>query len=408
MRTVLVIAYYFPPEGGPAVQRTVKFVKYLNEYGYKSIVLTANHFAKTKDDSLLEDIPRNTKIIRLFDFGVLIPNLLKKILLGKKYVDKHQFWNYVLKFTAGRIINKNKIDIIFSTTPPHSINIGASYLSQKYNIPWVADFRDEWTNDPNFGKQKNRDSIRDIEKSTISIATAITTVTRKGKNNFAEIVQNRIKTYCIYNGFDKDDYRQIQKHEFRERKKLSIIYTGRLTKKSSPKYFFSILQNIYQSDEIKSDEIEINIVGPEGNKKWVDNFDDIKPNVNFIGYQPHNVSAQMLADSDVLMLFATNSIKSEVFTGKLFEYFYFQKPILAIIRYEGELSKLISNYGNAYIGIESIPGSVKTAFLKLFNDWKDDKLSKEINAEFLNSFDRKILAQNLSEVFNKVLQENTK
>lgn len=401
MKTVLVIAYYFPPEGGPAVQRTLKFVKYLNQFGYKSIVISANHFAKTMDYTLISDIPDNTIVYRVFDFGTLIPDFLRKIFFGKNYIDKHQFWNFSLKIAAKKIFSRYEIDVIFSTTPPHSINIGACYLSTKYNIPWVADFRDEWTYDPNFGKQKNKIHIQELEKRTLMQSSAITTVTQKGKINFANIISSKEKTFCIYNGFDEDDYKHIIWND-NDKSILSIIYTGRLTKKSSPTFLFDILDNLIINGKIDYQKVKIKIVGPQGNRKWIQQYENLGKQVEFIDYQPHSISSQMLADSDVLLLLASNTMNSEVFTGKVFEYFFMRKPILAIVRYEGELSQLLKNHGNVYLGIESVKNSVENAFLEMYEDWLNGRLNKTIDEKFIHSFNRKDQARQLAEIFNKI------
>lgn len=403
MRTVLVIAYYFPPEGGPAVQRTLKFVKYLKLYGYQSVVITSKHFAKIIDKSLLKDIPLETKIYRLFDIGAALPGIIRKLIYGKNYIDKQQVWSTTTKYFAGKIIRKNKIDIIFSTTPPHSANLLAAYLSNKYNLPWVADFRDEWTRDPNFGKQKNKNHLITLEENTLRKANAISTVTLKGKDNFAKIVHSDNKTICIHNGFDPDDYLHLKNVNRNSSKNLSIIYTGRLTKKSSPEFLFQVLESLLNERRIDFSCIKFTIVGPEGNKKWIQKYNHLINYVEFVEYQPHFISSQMLFDADVLLLLATNTPDSEVFTGKVFEYFYMRKPILAIIRYQGELSTLLSMHGNSYIGIESIQNSVKDAFLNMYHDFLNNKLNKNIDQDFISTFNRQGQAKQLAKIFDSIL-----
>jgi len=182
-RKVLVISYYFPPEGGPAVQRISKFVNYLYEYGYESIVITSKHKVKIQDDSLLEDIIMVKKKYRVIDLGAFISKKIIRIIFGKNFIDQHQLWNNFVMFKSKKILKENKIDLIFSTSPPHSSNLLAYKISQKYSLPWVADFRDEWTYDPNFNR--NNKAIIKIEKSVLSKTSAITTVTKKALKNFA-------------------------------------------------------------------------------------------------------------------------------------------------------------------------------------------------------------------------------
>lgn len=113
----------------------------------------------------------------------------------------------------------------------------------------------------------------------------------------------------------------------------------------------------------------------------------------------------MLSKADALLLLATNTKNSEVFTGKLFEYFYMRKAILAVIRYEGELSEMLKDYGNTFIGIETIDNSVEHAIKKLYTEWKKNTLHKPINESFINEFDREQLTKKLSDIFQSCLKE---
>lgn len=403
-KNLLVLSYYFPPEGGPAVQRISKFIKYLNTFDYQVIVITSRHRIKVIDTSLLQDIKSTKFIYRIIDLGSFIPKKIIKIILRKNYIDQHQLWNYLVELRIKSIFKKDKPEILFSTTPPHSSNMLAYKISIKYNIPWVADFRDEWTYDPNFHKHFNKVQIFEIEKKILSHAAAITTVTQKAQGNFSKIINSKDKVFCIYNGYDEDDYVNITKKNS-VNKKLRIIYTGRFTQKSSPEKLFSVLNEMINSKNKMFDDMEIQVVGQAGNKNWIKKYPALKKLVSFIPYLPHEISVKLLAESDVLLLLASNTPESEVFTGKLFEYMFFEKPILAIIRYRGELSEWITNYGNVYIGIESEENSIRSSINKMYEDFCNGNLNKKVNKEFIEKYKRKTLTKLLVDIFNNVINE---
>jgi hypothetical protein len=129
MKTALIITYNFPPDGGPAVQRVTKFVKYMQNYGYNAIIITSKHKKEITDSSLINDIPEGIKIFRSVDLGDYCPGELRNKLLKKLFVpDKQKFWGITALNIIDKILEKEKIDIIFSTSPPHSVHLIAKKL----------------------------------------------------------------------------------------------------------------------------------------------------------------------------------------------------------------------------------------------------------------------------------------
>ena len=175
MKKVLIITYYWPPSGGAGVQRWLKFVKYLREFGWEPIVYTPeNPEAPAVDESLLKDIPKNLTAIKRpiwepynlyknfigqkkderINAGFLTekkkPGLAEKISVwvrGNWFIpDARKLWiTPSIKFLSD-YLKRNPVDAIVSTGPPHSMHLIALGLKKKLNLPWLADFRDPWTN----------------------------------------------------------------------------------------------------------------------------------------------------------------------------------------------------------------------------------------------------------------------
>ncbi len=175
MKKVLIITYYWPPSGGAGVQRWLKFTKYLREYGWEPIIYTPENPESPNNDSSLEkDIPKNltvlkTKIWEPYNFYKIFigqkkdqkvnaaflteskkPKKFEKIAVwirGNFFIpDARKFWVKPSIQYLTTYLKDNPVDAVISTGPPHSMHLIAQGLKKKLNIPWMADFRDPWTN----------------------------------------------------------------------------------------------------------------------------------------------------------------------------------------------------------------------------------------------------------------------
>jgi hypothetical protein len=395
---VLFIVYYFPPDGGPAVQRIVKFLKYLVPLGVKPFVIAANHSSANSDISLLDEIPSSTKVIRIRDWFSWIPGELKKLFKSKYLPDKHVFWNRSAIRKAVSLIENESIDVVFTSSPPHSVQLIGLELKKKLNIKWITDFRDEWTNDPVF-KHPQAQQVKKMEQEIVKNCNALITVTTKAYENFYKTNKS---SFIIRNGYDAADFSGINFNQVDKGKKIKLYYAGRFTVKSSPARFFEVLENLITYNEDIRSNIEINVIGSLENKKWIKSKSNLAEYINFFPYMSHKECLYKLAEADILLLFASNTKHSEVLTGKLFEYIYTKKPILAIANIAGELSDLLRSYGNAYIGFNYEHGSIEKAIITIWNDWKNNKLSKPVNIEMVKQFDRELQAKELFNIIKTI------
>src|SRR5215216_1430484 len=154
-RRVLVIAYYFPPLGGAGVQRILKFVKYLPEFGWTTtVVSTRSRVYGTHDETLLDEIPEGIRVVRTPGFpvarwlGILLGKLgLRRLRLWALWPDGGLGWAPAAFLAARRELRRERPDVIFSTSAPYGGHLVALALHRLTAIPWVADFRDEWASD---------------------------------------------------------------------------------------------------------------------------------------------------------------------------------------------------------------------------------------------------------------------
>jgi len=234
MKKVLIITYYWPPSGGAGVQRWLKFVKYLREYGWEPVVFTAEGGeVPVIDDSLKKDIPENIEVI----YGpIWEPYTAYKRLIGQKKGDKIQtgfltenkkpktteklsiwirgnlfipdarkFWIKPSVKSLSKYLKENNVDAIVSNGPPHTTHMIALSLKKKFDIPWLADFRDPWTNIDFYDKlllSKWADKTHHkLEDEVINLADEVVTVSPNWAKDFLE--QSKRKFQVIYNGLMK-------------------------------------------------------------------------------------------------------------------------------------------------------------------------------------------------------------
>ncbi|MFZ2431302.1 MAG: glycosyl transferase family 1, partial [Lutibacter sp.] len=169
MKKALIITYYWPPAGGSGVQRWLKFVKYFRDYGIEPIVYTVeNPNYPILDESLSKDIPEGLEILtqpiwepnNLFAFfgkkktesaGFLNANpsffgkILQYIRANYFIPDARKYWVKPSTAYLRKYLKSNKIDVVITTGPPHSMHLIGLNLKKELNIKWIADFRDPWT-----------------------------------------------------------------------------------------------------------------------------------------------------------------------------------------------------------------------------------------------------------------------
>ena len=360
LKNILVISYYWPPSGGPGVQRVLKFSKYLKKLGWEPIVLTAKDGDFPVKDHSLNDDAKTTQAYFVKSISL---HKLYSWIAGKKTTPTYQLSSssedsIIVKFIRwirnnlivpdGRIgwypnavkkgsdiIKQNNIRVIFSSAPPYTVHLIARTLSKKHELPWVADFRDPWTD--RFYNYENKrlwltkliDSY--LERKVINDATALTTVSKTISEYYKKTF------YVIHNGYDEEDFSLVNKTE---NNNVVISYIGTMTKSQNPLMFF---ESIYELN-LKEKKYQIDLIGnihPDIKyyieAKKYDNFIKIKP------YIPHKDAIKKMCESDFLLLVIPNTEKNKgIVTGKLFEYNRSMRKIIMIGPPKSDAAKIIA------------------------------------------------------------------
>lgn len=442
MKKILLIAYFYPPKGGAGVQRTSKFAKYLTELGYEVHVLTVNEDRKTLNDhSLKEDIREDIHVYRTEFEEVKIVKKLNNLLNNKnnnnkdavitsnnvakrssikskiKSVCKNMFfdiynfvylpddkksWIDTAAQEAVKIIEKEKIDVIYTTSAPYSAHLIGYKISKQKNIKWIADFRDQWVNNPfaEYGKIVEWRQKK-LEKKVVENANKVISVSKPIIEDFRERYSNinKDKFEIITNGYDERDFMDIEPVE--KKSVFKIIYNGTLYGRMSPENILLAISNLIEKKKIDKDKIKIEFCGNIGSahKGKVDYFKDKYPNlISVKNYLPHKGSLKnLMTGSAVLLIIDGGKGSSGIYTGKIFEYIRSGKPIIAIVP-DGVARDLILKTNTGFCAypddIEEIEKNIYKIYTKFYNGEK----TIDFNWNEIEKYERKNLTKKLSKI----------
>ena len=422
IRNVLVIAYYFPPLGLSGVQRTLKFVKYLPQFGWQPTVLTVTptgYYAQ--DYTLLEELhPHHIEIERV---GSLDPNRLFR----KKGVVKmpSEKWRKIFTFisdmffipdnkigwkrkalkAANKLFEKKNFDVIFATAPPFTDFLIGMELHKKFQKPLVIDYRDPWHEYPYkyYPTPMHKLWNYKLEKKVLRASSRILVTGRRTK----ELILKRFK-YLRYNdvtilshGYDPADFEVDPKIHIEKSKRMRFAHAGVFYGDRTPKHFLQALKEVVTARPQLKDQIELVLIG-NLQDEYVNIIKSLglEGNVTITGYLDHRHCIEYLKSADVLWLTLNNDKQSP---GKLYEYLGLRKPILGCVP-EGFIRQTLEEAGGCMIIQPTDVKGIADAIVQLYWLYRENRLpaSKE---EVIQKYNRVELTNELSKIFGFLVVE---
>ncbi|HET8838739.1 MAG TPA: glycosyl transferase family 1 [Flavobacteriaceae bacterium] len=429
MKKVLIVTYYWPPAGGPGVQRWLKFVKYLPEFGIEPIVyVPENPTYPIIDESLLEEVSKNTKIIsqpifepyglakyfsrkkvKTMSSGLISEgkkqSFIEKSLLfirGNFFIpDARKFWvKPSVKFLS-KFISSENIDTIITTGPPHSLHLIGLELKKKKNekLRWIADFRDPWTT---IGYQEkllltksSDEKHRKLETDVLQSADLIVTTSFSTRKEFQEKTKKPVET--ITNGFDDLEL----KNEIPLDEKFTFSHIGSLLSGRNPENLWKAFSELLQENSAFKKAFKLRLIG-KVSSDVLHSLNDfgLEKYLDLFGYVSHEKAMEFQQKSQVLLLLEIDSqITQGIIPGKLFEYMRSNRPILAIGPKNWDAAKIISETSTGkffgYDEKEKIKHQIQNYFLEFL------KGSLRTNPQGIEVYSRRELTKKLSEIIFK-------
>jgi glycosyltransferase involved in cell wall biosynthesis len=412
MKQMLFIAYYFPPMGGAGVQRTLGFVKYLPEYGWQPHILTVSAQSQLQDGSLLEEIPPGLNITRT---PIIRPprqlpwrlrNFISRWVL---VVDEQIGWLPFAVSTGRRLIEDGKIKVIYSTSSPYTAHLVASKLHRQTQLPWVADLRDPWIDNPfiSFPTKLHRRINENIERSVFSQAERLILNTDASREHYTNKYSGlpAAKFITITNGFDPQDIIPGT-HGNRTDSTFTIIHLGSLFQGArSSLFFLGALRKVIQAGWIDPEKIRIIFVGNIDKKTpgYIRQF-NLDQSVELLGYLPHQQGINYLLNADLLLLFPYYGPCAELSVpAKLYEYLACQKPILCLAD-PGACADLVLGARAGSVVPPTDTDKIAIELVRFFHLWEKGELSIKPDLDLVNSFERRKLTSQLANVLSSVIK----
>lgn len=410
----------------------MKFVKYLREFGWEPVVYTANNpEVFTLDESLLKDIPEGIEVLRR---DVPEPYGIYKFLTGgrKKRIGvgftsneskKKGFINSVAVWVRGnffipdarmlwivpskrfllKYLSENPVDIIISTGPPHSMHLIASALKRKIKIPWIADFRDPWTN-IDFYKDlkltKPADMIHHrLERKVIQTADATVVISNTMATEFLEKRAKRVEV--ITNGYDHTDYQNLKIDLDTD---FTLVYVGTIPPSRNCKALWSALGKMVVSNPEFRQKFKLRIIG-SADFSAIQSIKDANLANHLIleGNKNHTEVSAFQQSAQVLLLLVNDTPNAKgIVTGKVFEYLAAKRPILAIGPEGGDLDILLKETGS---GLLSPFNSEHEIFESLKWFWDGYKNNWDnFDTRNVQQYSRRELTRRMADLMNELVK----
>lgn len=428
MKKVLIVTYYFPPSGGPGVQRVLKFVKYLPEFGWQPVVLTVQDGDyPARDESLLAEIPQHAIVYRTKIFE---PYRLYRKLTGKAantpvdvenipqggkkkslteslaefvrstfFIPDARIGWYPYAVPQGlKIIKEQNIEAIYSSSPPYTTSVIARKLHRATRIPWVAGFRDPWTG---FLSTPDRWFIpraidERLERAVFNDANAIEAAWRGILKDVTGKVPGIDQKKLVYhpNGFDREDYPTLK---LKKNKRFTVTYTGSMYGKRNPRTFLQAVEGLVSDGKVDPRKIHLKFIGRFGSEvREMLERSSIHDSIEVISYLPHSESVEALLRSDALLLIVDEADGSdEIVPGKVFEYIGAQRPIIGLAP-EGAIAGLMRETRSGLVAANQDIPAIQAAFIECYANFLYHKPNFEQDREAVKQYDRREITRQLA------------
>lgn len=410
--------------------RWVKFTKYLRDFGWEPVIYTpVNPESQETDDSLLLDIPVGIEIIKT---TILEPYGIYKWLTGRKQSDRlgvammsdkkkkgwmspislwirsnlfipdpRRLWIRPSVRYLRNYLLKKPVDVIITTGPPHSMHLIGMGLHQKTGVPWVADFRDPWTN-IDFYRELKLTAIADrhhrrLERKVLHSADLVLTVSPTMSEEFRLMGAQQVAT--LTNGFDSEP----MPPSLPDNDKFILLHLGSLPSSRNPEGLWIAISDLIKTVPAFASKLQIRLTGKVDLKvsEAIQQY-HLEPYTVFENFVPHNQTPNLLNSASILLLLINNTPNAKgILTNKFFEYLSSGRPILAIGPVDGDAAFILQETGaGEIVDYDNVPG-IQMHLLRLFDLYSKQQLN--LNTGNIEKYTRKHLTNELTILLNRFI-----
>jgi len=431
---VLMIAYALPPTGGPGVQRSAKFAKYLPQFGWLPTVWTVDEAdGLPRDETLCDDLPAEVTVcpkgigsgvvavrrsLRGFAnartgeglsgiasrFAKAVNWRVDQWVGATLFPDDCIGWARRSVGPLVRLLSGESFDVLYSTLSPASNHWLALELKRRTRLPWVADFRDLWTDDCRYRETspQRRAAHRQLEQNILEQADVVVGVTpRQTEILSAHVPGQQSKFVTITNGFDPHDFVDMDAPSLPLRDEFVLSFVGRFALSQTSAEWFAALRSFIDGLGGQAPRFLLRVVGSM-NKTAQAKLRATGARCEFVDYVPHRDAIRAMCASDALLLHApTGPNGDSVICAKLFEYLAARRPILLVGPRGGECERIVRACGAGQT-VTFSERAIRAALRRLFEAWKQGDPMPGARRDRLQVYSRVELTQQLVGVFDQL------
>lgn len=435
MKTVLVIAYHFPPGGGPGVQRVLKHITYLHEAGWRPVVLTVQDGDfPARDESLLSKIPSNVRVVRVPIFepykyyrrfmgggGAAIDVNVNKSGAQRRgwkaglaefvratffIPDARIGWLRNAVHEGIRLVKEEGIDAIYTSSPPYTCALIGRNIKRRTGLPWVAGFRDPWTG---FLTTPDRWWLpsaidKSLERSVFTEADAVECawegIIDDAVGKYPSL--DRTKFHHVPNGYDSSDFPAPGAYPRPSDNRFTITYTGSMYGRRNPATFLAALDLLVQQHKLGIDDLRLRFVGRFG-----DDVNEMLAGSQFasamdiISYVPHEESIAMLMASDASLLIVDDAKESaEIVPGKVYEYLGVGKPIIALTPRNSAIERLVRETRAGLCAAQDDIPAIAEIIGTYVARWREGTALVSADPQAIAKYERRVAAHQLGSILS--------
>ena len=434
MKNVLIVTYYFPPSGGPGVQRVLKFCTYLLQFGWRPIILTVKDADyPARDESLLKEIPEEAVVYRT---PIFEPYDLYRKFTGKKKgtpVDvntipkpgeKRSLQERLAEFVRATffipdarigwkksavkegldIITKHDIQAIYSSSPPYTCSLIARALKRKTGLPWIAGFRDPWTG---FLSTPDRWFLpaaidRHLERAVFAecdrMDVAWEGILKDFHSKYPDIPTGKV--HHLPNGYDSADFPTVQ---VMAKEHFTVTYTGSMYGKRNPETFFAAVSRLVEAGKVDAARIRLQFIGRFGAEvRAMFDHPVLKDSIVVHDYMPHAASVRHLFQSDALLMVVDDfKGNEEIVPGKVYEYMGSGKPVITLAP-EGAVTQVIEETASGRCARSQDIDGIADIFLDFYTQWDAGTLGTAQKRDMVEQYERREVARHLASLLDEI------
>lgn len=441
MRTVLMIAYFFPPLGGVGTQRAVKFARYLPEFGWRPVILSVQGSPYPFfDPELMAEVPAGLPVYRACTVEPEhLHNLLRRCLPRNKSAGpaatsdklgsgkspaslaaRLERWLFVpdgrvgwlpFAITLGkRVVHTERPSVIFSTSAPYTAHLIASRLAESRRLPWLMDLRDPWV-DNHFHTpptQWHRSLIQSLETRCVRRADRVICVTplmsEEMRHRYPDQPMGKFLT--VTNGFDAVDFEPdlAPGSEYFLIRHMGSLYAGR----SAVPFLRGLVLALEQMPSL-GEYLKVEFVGSidQRNQQDLNAFitaHNLEPLVSSHPFVTHHQAVRLMQQSQVQLLILGEGVDVDrIYPAKLFEYVGARRPILAVVP-PGVTETLVKDLKAGIVADPDDAQSVADAVLEFYARFQQGQL-RDWAPQGIAAYERRHLTQQLASILDALAAE---